>query len=268
MTPEMKKLENLMETIRLLIRKDKDVTLVVKYLDDENEWITIDRDIEFETALEIAEDVLRLQVTEEVVAESECPVWKGRGRGGKRGSWKGKGKRGCGRGRKQLRSETADNADCEATLSNSDETASEPVWHKYKNKGKGKGKGARKCNGNWKKGKKFFDETTSESVDPTLTVEELKAQIQKLVESQEVVRGNLKEANEKMGAKKSEIVELRKNPNATGEEIAALRSELVELKTAKLAVRSSLWSTKREICQLRQAIRAKRNQTSETPSEE
>lgn len=271
LTPENQTLDQLVKVIRSLIHKDE-MTLVIKYFDDENEWVTIDRDIEFQTALTMSEGVLRLTVSEGVTVESaqgvkdtesaEVPV-KGRNGRGNRGGFKGRGKRGgCGRGRKGNRNDATEvNDDCSAL--NSNEAATEPVWHKYK-EGRGKGK----LNGKKGKcGRKFKEESTSdsiESVDPSLTVEELKAQIQKLVESQEVIRNNLKEANEKLAAKKSEIVQLRQNPDPSGEQLATLKSEIADLKAAKLAVRGSLWSTKREIGQLRQAIRAKKT---EAPSD-
>jgi len=268
LTPENQSLDQLVQMIRSLIHKDE-VTLVIKYLDDENEWVTIDRDIEFQTALAMTEGVLRLSVSlgaeiQEIEQVTEVPVKEraARGRGRGRGGRGGKG--GCGRGRKFKNEATEDTVDCETAPEKSDEAAPEPVWRKYQRRGKDQGKFKGKKG---KGGRKFNEETTSDSVDPSLTVEELKAKIQKLVEYQDVVRNNLKEASEKLIAKKTEIVQMRQNPEHTGEQLDALKSEMAELKTAKLDVRGSLISTKRELGQLRQAVRAKKAETSETPSD-
>jgi len=257
LTPENQNLQQLIQVIKSLIHKDE-VTLVIKYLDDENEWVTMDRDIEFETALAMSEGVLRLDVSE---GGDMCTGRFRRGMNGcgKRGGFKGRGRHGgCGRGRKGLRNEAVDVAEDESVPQS--EAECEPVWGKCK-RGRGK-KGPGIYKGKWKgKGRRFFDETTSdslESVDPSLTVPELKIQIQKLVDSLEVARNNLKEANEKLAAKKSEILQCRQNPEATPDQLSALRAEIVELKTAKMTVRGSLWVTKREIGQLRRAIRSKK----------
>jgi hypothetical protein len=277
LTPDNQNLQYLVQTIKDLTHLS-DTPFVIKYLDDENEWITIDRDIEFETALLLSEGLLRLHVSlqeEDKPQGDHSPRWRGR-MGACRGRFRGRGRRGCRRA-PGLR-DTMENTECDSeTLSNSDENASEPVWHKFKRRnkycrGNGKWKGqGRKWKG--KCGRRFRDDETTtsdsfESVDPNLTVEEMKAQVQKLVESKKVIQDNLKEANQKLQTKKAEIAQSRKNPDTTGEQLAALRAEMVELKTAKFAVRTTFCSTKREICQLRQAIRAKKSETSENPSEE
>lgn len=267
MTPENQNLQQMIQVIRSLIHQDE-MALVVKYLDDENEWVTMDREIEFETALSMTEGVLRLDVSEGVKeqASDECAVKGKRGmKGWKRGSLQGRGCRrgGCGRGRKGLRHEAVDVAEDETTVLHSGDA--EGVW-RCKRRGKGPGM----CKGKWKGKGRFACETTSdstESVDPSLSVPELKAQIQGLVDSLVVSRNNLKEANEKLAAKKSELVQSRQNPETTPDQIAALRAELAELKSAKIAVRGSLWATKREIGQLRRAIRAKK-QAETSPSDE
>jgi hypothetical protein len=266
LTPEIQSLQAMIQMIRDLIHQDE-MPLAIKYLDDENEWVTIDRDIEFQTALQLSEGILRIDVSERsgevpVSDDSSSEVEDKRGRG------KGRGRGRCGRGRKHYRNETAE--EVESTFVESDETVSEPVWQRKggrrggRGQGKGRGRGGK---GRGRGGRKFEEEeeTTSsesnETVDPTLTVDEIKAQIQKLVDSQEFVYNNLEEAHQKMVNKKAEIALARKNPEITGEMIAALRAEMVELKTAKFAVKASLGATKREIFTLRKALRAKKTST-------
>jgi len=269
LTPEIQSLQSMIQMIRDLIHQDE-MPLVIKYLDDENEWVTIDRDIEFQTAMLLSEGILRIDVSErsgEVPVSddsSEEVVEDKRGRNNGRGRGRG------GRGRKHYRNETAE--EVESTFVESNETVSEPVWPRKgrgrggRGQGKGRGRGG-KGKGRGRGGRKFEEEETTSSesnettVDPTLTVDEIKAQIQKLVDSQEVVYNNLENAHQKMVNKKAEIAEARKNPEATGEQIAALRAEMMELKTAKFAVKASLGSTKREIFQLRKALRAKKTST-------
>jgi hypothetical protein len=272
LTPDNQNLPQMTQVIRSLIHQDE-MALVIKYLDDENEWVTMDRDIEFETAMSMTDGVLRLDVSEGLKEQAGCTVKGKRGmRGmkgcGKRGSFKGRGRRGgCGRGRKGLGNEAVDVAEDETAVPHSGDAV--PVWGKCKRRGTGPGMCKK---GKWKgKGRRFADETTSdstESVDPSLSVPELKAQIQKLVDSMEVARNNVKEANEKLAAKKTELVQSRQNSEITPDQISALRAELAELKTAKIAVRGSLWATKREIGQLRKAIRAKQAETAGNPSDE
>lgn len=269
LSPENQTLEQLIQIIRSLIRQEE-MTLVIKYFDDENEWITMDRDIEFQTALFMSQGVLRLDVSEGVKEQvSEvCTGKVKRERGmkgcGKRGGFKGR--RGCGRGRKGLRSEAVDAPEDETAVPQNDEV---PVWGKGK-RGRGKGPGMGK--GKWKgKCGRNFDVSTSDSlelVDPSLTIPEINAQIQKLFSSLEVARNSLKEANEKLAAKKSEIVQSRQNSEISPEQLSALKAEMAELKTAKLAVRGSLWVTKREIGQLKRAIRSKQAELLANPSNE
>jgi DNA-binding transcriptional regulator YiaG len=263
LTPEIQSLQGMIQTIRNLIHQDE-MPLVIKYLDDENEWVTIDRDIEFQTAMQLSEGILRIDVSERSgdvpVSDESSEVVEDKCRG--RGNGRGRGR--CGRGRKHFRNETAE--EVESTYAESNDTVdSEPNWSRKGRGGRGQGKGrGRGGKGRGRGCRKFEEETTSsesETVDPTLTVEEIKAQIQKLVDSQEVVYNNLEEAHQKMVNKKAEIALARKNPEVTGEQIAALRAEMVELKTAKFAVKASLGATKREIFQLRKALRAKKTST-------
>jgi hypothetical protein len=263
----------MIDMIRNLIRQDE-MPLVIKYLDDENEWVTIDRDIEFQTAMLLSEGILRIDVSERsgpvpVSDDSSSTEFVE----DKRGRCKGRGRGGCGKGRKHWRNETAE--EVESTVVESDETVSEPNWQRKgrgrggRGQGKGRGRGGKgQGKGRGRGGRKFEEEeetTSSESnetaIDPTLTVDEIRAQIQKLVDSQEVVYNNLEEAHQKFMNKKAEIAQARKNPEVTAEQIAALRAEMVELKSAKFAVKASLGSTKREIFQLRKALRAKKTST-------
>jgi len=89
--------------IRYLIGVSDDTPLKLKYLDDENEWVVMEKDIEFAYALTITGNPVKLTV--ELATLSQGKGWKGKCQRGEwkgkcqKGEWKGKCKRGEGKGR-------------------------------------------------------------------------------------------------------------------------------------------------------------------------
>jgi len=234
--------------IRSLIHVNDDTPLVLKYLDDENEWVTVEKDIEFQCALSITGNPIKFCVSlaAEVVEKKQ---WKGRrggkGRGGKRGcKGKGRGKHCAG---KQEVDETESLTE-----------TSEPKECKRKGRG-GRGKQWKK----FKQEKKESESDTVSSVDPTLTTDEIKLKIRDLAQHKQTVLEQLRVAREELVARKQAIKECRQVPDRRVE-IPALRLTLVEAKSAMFAVRDELWATKTEIRQLKTAMRNKSSSESLT----
>jgi hypothetical protein len=254
--PEDLTYEKLESQIKSLIKVD-DATLVIKYHDDESEWITMDKDLELECALHISQNAL-LRISVSLADDSEEPHWKKFK--GRRGGWKNKK---CDAG-------TDDNPDCEQKFKGGrrgqkfqkkwkkdhDETevteSESEMSPKWKGRGgKGRGKGRR----GWKRDEE--SEATSEiSVDTTLTLEEIKAQISNLVESKKVLSSSFSELNANLRALQADIKECRQQSDSA-EKITHLRTEIGELKQKKFAVKDSLQKTRTKIQQLRQLAKTK-----------
>jgi hypothetical protein len=220
----------MVNVVRSLIHVDDTTPLVFKYLDDENEWVTVEKEIEFQTALSIAGNPIKFAVS--LFTESEKKQWKGRrgGQGKCRRGGKFKGRGGKCKGRK-----FAKKLDVDETESLTSETSE----RKFKGKGRGR-----------KHWKKFRDERESETetvatVDPTLTSEEIKSKIDGLVQHKTTVLEQLKSARDVLVAKRLSIKECRQVPEKR-EEIPALRLTLIEAKSAVIAVRDELCATKFE----------------------
>jgi len=279
-------LAEMVSIIRSLISVEES-PLVIKYLDDENEWVTLEKDLEFETALLVGGHPIKLAVS--LCDHSPCfreKKWKKGGKCGKKG---GRGKRACAgkRGKRFQKARRADDdvsdkdhADAETETSSEPksewkgrrggrgrrgkrfqkdeasehhsetETSSEPKW-----------KGRRGGRGHGRKWHKYADEhseksETSTSVESSLNPEEVKSKINSLFEQKKVVFERLKEAKEKLNLKKQAIKECRQVPERK-EEIPALRVELIEAKKAKFAVWDELFVIKTEIRELKASLKVK-----------
>jgi len=239
LTSERKTLTDLQETIRSLIKLDNDKILTFKYLDDESEWITIDKDIELECALSLCGSLLRINVFDAEDTHCETP-WKKRGGGrcGRRG-----GKRGWKR-----------NADDDA------ETESDLIEKECNDSGRcGRWKGRGRGRGRFER--KFLEESEStsetKSVDPTLSLEQIKTQIAALVDAKKVLVAQMKEVGSKLSQKREEIKECKQNTDCQGERIAVLRAEMFELKTEKCNFRKAVGETQGEIRALRMLAKNK-----------
>jgi hypothetical protein len=281
-------LAEMVSIIRSLIQIEE-APLVIKYLDDENEWVTLEKDLEYETALLVGGHPIKLAVS--LCDQRPCYREKKWKKGGKRGGKKGgRGKKACGRGKRGKRfdkarradddvSEKSDLADAETETSSepksewkgrrggrgkrfqkdeasehhSDvetETSSEPKW---KGRRGGRGRGRK----HWKHADEHSEKSeTSTSVESSLNPEEVKSKINSLFEQKKVVFERLKEAKEKLNLKKQAIKECRQVPERK-EEIPALRVDLIEAKKAKFAVWDELFAIKTEIRELKASLKVK-----------
>jgi len=263
MKPDMS-LTDMISTIRSLIHVE-DTPLVLKYLDDEDEWVTIDRDIEFECALTITGNPIRLAVS---LAEEtrQCRGFRGGRRGGKcRGKGMGRGKFGkhCRRNQPE-EPEDADSAVTDSETTSDTKECKKRFKKEFKKECKRGGRGRGK---QWKNKQFRCDENDNESesassVDPNLTPEEIETKIDALKQHKHTVFEQLKEARTKFWERKQAIKQCRRAPERA-QEIPALRLSIIEAKTAMFAVRCDLRSTKCEIRQLKQALRAKKDSHSE-----
>jgi len=285
-------LAEMVSIIRSLISVEES-PLVIKYLDDENEWVTLEKDLEFETALLVGGHPIKLAVS--LCDHRPCfreKKWKKGGKCGKKG---GRGKKAYGgqRGKRFQKARRADDDVSDKDLADAEtETSSE---HKSEWKGrrgarghgrrgkrfqkdeasehhsevetetsseKPKWKGRRGGRGHGRKWHKNADEhsekseTTSTSVESSLNPEEVKSKINSLFEQKKVVFERLKEAKEKLNLKKQAIKECRQVPERK-EEIPALRVDLIEAKKAKFAVWDELFAIKTEIRELKASLKVK-----------
>lgn len=255
MTPDNSTFEQVISTIRSLIHRDDNMPLVYRYLDDENEWITIEHDIEFQTAILVSKDILRLDVSE--LEAPKIPEFKGR-----RGRMNGK-RNGCPRKwKKEMEGK-------EEGLTGSNESDEhEPVWAKFRRGGKRCGNGRR---GHWK-GRKgcqkesddVDDTTESSSIDFSLSLDELKNLKQNVVKQKNDVAEKLKQSAQNLRAKRQEVISCRRNQESL-DELDVLRAEMTVLKSETCELRRALLPLKRELVKINQAIRKKK--TVESSSE-
>jgi len=279
-------LDDMICIIRYLIGVSDDTPLKLKYLDDENEWVVMEKDIEFAYALTITGNPVKLTV--ELATLSQGKGWKGKCQ---RGEWKGKCKRGEGKGRgrnwagketetcgdsepgefkrrgrggrgKQWRKYKEEKKDSESDSVSSE--TSEPGEFKRKGRG-GRGKQWKK----YKQEKKDSESSSSSehselkeikepeasiSVYTSWTADAINAKINDLVQHKKNVLEQLKAARESLSVKKENIKQCRQIPEKRGE-IPALRISLNEAKASMLAVRDELLETKSEIKLLKEARR-------------
>jgi len=78
---------DLLEKVKTILGLNSD--LVIKYKDEENEWITISSDLELETGIILSSSIFRLQACI-VNLETSCPISNPLNCPEKENNWKGK----------------------------------------------------------------------------------------------------------------------------------------------------------------------------------
>jgi len=249
----------------------KDLNFVVKYKDEEGEWITISSDMELDTGLLLSNGTLfRLHITipgvkneVETTTETndkECDgkefdkPWRGKGKWKK---WHGydedeendekprkiRGRRGCrgGRGKwRRWRNErNEENNEEEGEDDGTGEEGDEKKnWRRFKNK--------KRC-------RKVFDDAESSSEnsgDALLNLEEIKKTLEKLKQDMALLKEKSGSAKTELKDLRMKLKEKRRNETTDIDGLVALKNSVKEKKMAWLTIFKEVKSTRCRIKKL------------------
>jgi hypothetical protein len=217
-------------------------SLILKYLDEDEEWITFDSDIELQEGIQCSERTLRVLVElsspAKSLSEDLGKTWKrrncrrGKGRRGGRGSrcGRGRGRRGgrgsrCGKGNK---------------------------WHKNKN-------GPRR---GWNK-----NQGDLEGYCEQMSFEEINNTIQSLKDEKAVLKVKVGDICKATKLAKSELQSARRDGKPV-DEVLPLKEKFLELKNQRKMIRKSIFFCNRRLRCLRFRKRKLLAQSDETESSE
>jgi hypothetical protein len=221
---KMSDFAELERTTRDIFSFAPETPITFKYLDDENEWVTISCDLDLLTANEICPDLLRMslhfpQVTP-VVEEIQAGKVEDDGEHEWRHKWKGTRCGGRGRGGRRGR-----------------------CGGKHGKRGK-----------KWRKQEDESD--SSESIDATMNLEQIKAELALVKNEKEVIISKIKDDfKPKVWAKKTELRDAREKGET--EKVVNLRTELRAIKSEKWELIKQKKSCWRKIRQLNELAKTK-----------
>jgi hypothetical protein len=201
------------ETITSLCGTTED--LVLKYLDEENEWITFSSDIELLTAIEVSGDLLRIDAKPKTVDNTDP---------------------------ESIQSDQLD--DSEILPGSEDPSCHWKNHHgKWKGRGrkwKGRGRGRMNRCRRWKKWNNHFESSSSSSsIEEDMTLIQVKEEISTLKEEKKVHSAKIAELNKAFKDIKEKIQSAR-NSDVSPDEIRDLRANLQPIKAERFSTRSLL----------------------------
>jgi len=266
--------QDLQNKIKTILGINPEV-LVIKYKDEENEWITLSSDVELETGVLISGNIFRLHVlvgdskdtscAENLPSDNPCEKrekkwkkWDCDEEGGRR-------EKRCKKWKKWHHDTENDTDSPNSEKENDDEDCG------WRGKRGGKWRGERRHRGGRRGGhrggrRRYEDDAPEENVDDgtgsaedvILSLEEIKKELDSLKEELELLK-------EKKNAIWSEvkdtnvIIKTKRQEGAPKEEIISLREKIQEKKTSCWAIRDQIRTTKNRMFKLRELASTKNN---------
>jgi len=237
------KFTGLKEQIQSILGVTSDFT--IKYLDDENEWISISSDVELETGLLLSEKIFRLTIeipspSPQISSDSVTP---------------------------QIPSSTSqkDGTEIDGDDEDNDDACRGRRKHWKKKNGckKWKKHGKMGKRGGWNRMHAMEADNSSDE-DDTLPVDQIKQLISSLSEELTLLIENKKAMKGDVAAVRTKIREMRSKPDVSKEEILKLRGEAMEKKTKLRTLFFQIRNTRSRISKLREIALTKTTTTTTT----
>jgi len=251
---------------------------LIKYKDEENEWITISSDVELETGLIIAGNgqlfrllcILKNDTNNSTGDETNVPRWK-KNRQENFQKKDRKWKKNSERGEKQCESEISNltpEPSSHLHEDNANEDNEPKKWkgeRRQKKEKQQRGKRDRKGDGERRK-KNNRDEDGDESNGSSsesnsdialLTLDEIKVEIAKLREEESILKEKVRGAKESWKVAKDSVNVKRREDNVQPDVILSLREDLENKKKEKERVLGQLINTRDRMKKLREAAQTK-----------
>jgi len=275
------KFEDLESKIKTLLRITEN-DIVIKYKDEENEWITISTDAELETGLMIAGNgqIFRLLcITKDLqnnttTTTGECgetvPHWKkykqDRNRENypkKDKKWKKNYQR---KGGKSDESETEKNLTPEPLHEDNANEENETKRGERRQKKEKRGKKDRKGDGGGERRKNYRNDdgddsngssSESNSDIALMTLDEIKVEVSKLKEEENILKEKVRGVKESWKVAKDAVKAKRKEENVQTDVILAMREDLMIKEKEKKRVQTQLRFTRCRMNKLREAAQTK-----------